>query len=144
MALPTNLTNDEINEIVLPFYREALTVNARTTPAEVLGRVLADDFESLNSQGSKGRAALIGQLEAFWKLIPDLAWAPLDVIADGRRVVVRSVATGTPRGPFMGIETDGTRSFRIDTFDIHEVEDGRIRRVHHVEDWASALRQLKG
>ena len=36
-----------------------------------------------------------------------------------------------------------TRSFRIDTVDIHEVVDGRVARVHHVEDWASALRQVR-
>lgn len=132
-----------IESVVLPFYRLGLTVNATTTPTEVLGRVLAEDFRSVSSQGEKGRAALIGQLEGFWRLIPDLCFEVQDVVSSGDKVVVRCVATGTPRGPFLGIETDGTRSFRIDTIDIHELRDGRVVRVHHVEDWAAAIRQVR-
>ena len=30
------------------------------------------------------------------------------------------------------------------TIDIHELADGVIVRTYHVEDWASALRQLAG
>lgn len=60
----------------------------------------------------------------------------------GNKVVVRSLASGSPRGPFMGLSTDGSASLRIDTIDIHEVRDDQILRVHHVEDWASALKQL--
>ncbi|TMQ09042.1 MAG: hypothetical protein E6J90_38790 [Deltaproteobacteria bacterium] len=33
----------------------------------------------------------------------------------GNKVVVRSIASGSPRGSFMGMELDGTRSFKIDT-----------------------------
>ena len=62
----------------------------------------------------------------------------------GDKVTVRSVATGTPKGNFFGVEADGTRSFRIDTIDIHEVADGVVVRVHHVEDWASAVKQVRG
>ena len=30
----------------------------------------------------------------------------------------------------------------LDTIDIHEVRDGRVHRVYHLEDWATALKQL--
>lgn len=130
--------------VVVPFYRDALTVNPRTTPTEVLARVLREDFESVSSQGTKSRAALSQQLEFFWKLIPDLRWEPQEILVAGSRVVVRSVAAGTPRGSFMGVEANGTRGFRIDTIDIHELVDGRIARVHHVEDWATAILQVRG
>ena len=43
---------------------------------------------------------------------------------------------------FMGLEVDGSKSFRMDTIDIHEVENGKIVRVHHLEDWATAIGQL--
>jgi predicted ester cyclase len=68
----------------------------------------------------------------------------VDVVEAGDKVVVRSVATGSPKGTFMGMTLDGTRSFEIDTIDIHELSGGRIARVHHLEDWATALRQLGG
>jgi hypothetical protein len=28
--------------------------------------------------------------------------------------------------------------------DVHTVEDGKIKRTYHVEDWAGAMRQLSG
>lgn len=129
-------------EIVTPFYTQALTVNAKTTSTAVLQKILADDFQSINSQETKTKAMLIGQIEFFWKLVPDLKWEPKDYVVEGNKVVVRSVATGTPNGNFMGLPTDGTRSFKIDTIDIHELENGHIVRVHHLEDWATAMRQL--
>lgn len=44
---------------------------------------------------------------------------------------------------FMGMELDGSRSFKIDTTDIHDIESGQIVRVHHLEDWATGIKQLK-
>ena len=62
---------------------------------------------------------------------------------DGDTFVVRSRATGTPVAPFFGVDGQG-RSFDIMTIDIHELEDGKIVRTYHVEDWAGALQQLAG
>lgn len=70
----------------------------------------------------------------FWKLVPDLRWHIEEMLVVGNRVVVRSTASGTPKGDFMGVPTDGTRSFRILTIDIHTVVEGRVVEVHHVED----------
>ena len=138
-----SITKEDAQSIVAPFYRKALTVNRETTPTAVLEAILADDFQSLNSQETKTKPVLMKQVEAFWKLIPDLVWEPQDMVVGDNKVVVRSVATGSPKGPFMGMELDGTRSFKIDTIDIHELQNGKIVRVHHLEDWATAIRQLK-
>ena len=132
-----------LSSIVRPFYEQALTVVPGGDPAAVLGALLADGFRSENAQEVKSKAALIGQVGHFWKLVPDLRWDIEEVLEAGDRVVVRSVATGTPNGDFMGLPTDGTRSFRIMTIDIHTVVDGRITQVWHLEDWASAMRQLR-
>lgn len=135
--------NRSFHEVLTPFYRQALTVNTETTPAEVLGKVLADDFQSINSQETKDKATLIKQMTFIWQLVPDLKWEPKDKIVEGNKVVIRAIATGTPKGNFLGIECDGTKSFRIDTTDIHEIETNQIMRVYHLEDWATAIRQLK-
>ena len=137
------MTKEEAREIVLPFYTQALTVNAETTSTAVLERILAEEFVSKNGEESKSKATLVGQVAFFWKLIPDLRWEPQDVVIDGNKVVVRSIASGSHKGAFMGLELDGSKSFRIDTIDIHEVEGGRIVRVHHLEDWATAMKQLR-
>jgi len=44
---------------------------------------------------------------------------------------------------FMGMPTDGTKSFKIMTIDVHTVQEGKIIKTNHVEDWATALKQLK-
>ena len=137
---------NDIQAIVTPFYTQALTVNTETSSSTaVLERVLADNFQSINSQEVKDKATLIKQVGFFWQLIPDLKWEPQDLIigVDGKKVVVRAVATGSPKGNFMGMELDGSKSFKIDTTDIHEIENGQIVRVHHLEDWTTAIKQLK-
>lgn len=130
--------------IVQPFYTECLTVNQHADVVGVMSRVLADDFQSFGSVDSKGKAQLIGQVQFFWKLIPDLKWEVQEMIQQDNKVVVRSIASGTPTGDFMGLPTNGTRSFKIMTIDVHTVENGQIKQVHHLEDWATAIKQLKG
>ena len=40
----------------------------------------------------------------------------------------------------MGMSLDGSKSFRMMKIDIHTVENGRIRRVHHLEEWMAAIK----
>ncbi|GHA75033.1 hypothetical protein GCM10009007_15190 [Formosimonas limnophila] len=131
------------HDVLAPFYKQALTVNTETTPTEVLTGVLAEDFQSQNNNEVKDKATLIKQFEFLWKLIPDLKFEPKQKVVEGNTVVIRSIASGTPKGNFMGIECDGTKSFCIDTTDIHTIENGQIKHVYHIEDWASAMKQLK-
>jgi predicted ester cyclase len=138
------MTNEETKATVLPFYTKALTVNRETSSTAVLQQLLADDFQSVDSHERKNKETLIKQVEFFWKLIPNLKWEPQDVVVSGDKVVVRSVASGSPNGNFMGLALDGTKSFRIDTIDIHDVVRGQIARVYHLEGWAAALKQLGG
>lgn len=135
--------NTTYREVIAPFYEGALTVNRQTRPRAVLERVLAAGFRSVNGQEVKDRETLIQQLEHFWKLVPDMRWEIQEVLTEGNRFVVRSVASGSPQGAFMGLETDGGKSFRIDTIDIHTAVDGRVAEVYHLEDWATAMRQLR-
>lgn len=90
---------------------------------------------------NKSRDAFIGQMGFFDKLIPDLEWTVQAMHQDGNFVTVRSRATGTPVGPLFGVDGEG-RGFDIMTIDIHELEDGKIIRSYHVEDWSGALQQL--
>lgn len=131
-------------EALIAFYKKGLTVNTETTPAKVFGSILADNFTSYGSMDSKTKEQLIGQLGFFWKLVPDLKWEPLDIIIEGDKFVVRSIATGTPNGDFMGLPTNGTKSFKMMTIDVHKIVGGKIVEVHHLEDWGTAMQQLKG
>ena len=83
------------------------------------------------------------RLVGFGKLIPDLNVAVQEMIQEGNKVVVRGRMTGTPKGPMFGVDGKG-KSFDIMTIDIHTVEGDKVVRTYHLEDWAGALRQLKG
>jgi steroid delta-isomerase-like uncharacterized protein len=134
---------DNSKEILKTFYRKCLTVNTETNTDKVLSEILADNFISSGSVDSKGKEQLIKQISYFWKLIPDLKWEPQELINEGNKFIVRSIASGTPNGDFMGLPTDGTKSFKIMTIDIHTIENEKLTTVHHLEDWGTAMKQLK-
>ncbi len=130
-------------EVVTAFYNTALTVNNTTRPEAVLAEILADNFVSKGSIETKTKQQLTMQLGFFWKLIPNLKWEPQEIFVDGNTYIVRSLASGNPNGDFMGMPTNGTKSFNIMTIDIHTIIDGKIVEVYHLEDWATAMKQLK-
>ena len=113
--------------------------------AESFKDVTSDSWVSIGdySGAEKSRDAFLGQVGGFAKLIPDLNWDVQAMHQDGNVITVRSRATGTPVAPLFGVDGEG-RSFDIMTIDIHELEDGRIVRTYHIEDWAGALQQLSG
>ena len=135
---------ENLKEIVRPFYTDCLTVNTHADVATIMNRLLADDFQSINIAETKGKAQLIGQVQFFWKLIPDLKWDIQEMLQDGNKVVVRSIASGSPKGEFMGLNLDGSKSFNIMTIDIHTIEGQQIKQVYHLEEWPTAIKQLKG
>ena len=85
---------------------------------------------------------MIKTLKFFGSIIPDLKWTPQEILKVGDRYIVRSIATGTPKAKFFGVEPKA--GFEIMTIDIHEVKDGKIVKSYHVEDWARAIRQVGG
>lgn len=129
-------------EAIKAFYGKALSVNGETRPTAVLTSLLADGYISAGSVATKSAEQLMGQLEFFWKIIPDLTWEPQQIFNEGDVYIVRSLASGTPTGDFMGVPTDGTKSFKIMTIDIHTVKEGVILNTKHVEDWVTAFKQL--
>lgn len=44
-------------------------------------------------------------------------------------------------GAYFGVPAGG-KSFKIMAIDIHTIRDRKAITAHHVEDWASAVRQL--
>jgi steroid delta-isomerase-like uncharacterized protein len=134
----------DLKEIIEPLYTHCLTVNADTNLAERMDRILADTFQSVGSVDVKTKEQLTGQIQFFWKMVLDLKWQIQEMFQDGNRVIVRSRASGTPNGDFMGLPTNGSKSFNIMTIDIHTVENGRVVRVYHPEDWLTSMQQLKG
>ncbi|PSM16725.1 polyketide cyclase [Nitratireductor sp. StC3] len=128
--------------VVRSFYADLLTTPADATP-EAVRSVVAEDWVSTPTPlGGPGAEGLIKTLNAFGGLIPDLTWEPQEILRDGNRFVVRGRATGTPQGPFLGVDPATGKSFDIMSIDIHTVDDGKIVKSYHVEEWATAIQQL--
>jgi len=64
------------------------------------------------------------------------------VLVAGDRVIVRGEVTGTPAGDLFGVPHTG-KSFRIMAIDIQTIRDGKIAKTFHMENWLSALGQLR-
>lgn len=130
--------------VVEPFYA-FLSNPASEAHAKAARGAMADNWQSIGDYSGKAKSpdAFIGQVGGFGKLIPDMNWEMVEVIEAGDKVIVRGRATGTPKGPLFGIDGEG-RGFDIMSIDIHTIKDGKIVDTHHVEDWAGAIRQLRG
>jgi len=139
---PTSPMNAETAKaIIAPFY-DALNKPATKNVADIIQKSAHADWRSYSDETtSKGREEFINQVIGFGKLIPDLAWNIKEVLVDGDRIIVRSEASGTPVGNFFGVPPSG-KSFKVIAIDIHTVKDGKLAKAYHVEDWASAIRQL--
>lgn len=143
VAASTNAFADN-KETVTRFY-DLLSNPGAQAQVDAFKASTSEAWESVGnySGDNKNRDAFLGQVGGFGQLIPDLEWAVQDMHDTGEFVTVRSRATGTPVAPFFGVDGQG-RSFDIMTIDIHELQDGKIVRTYHVEDWATALQQLSG
>jgi len=89
-------------------------------------------------RGPEGVKQVVGELT---RTFPDLKVTVQEVLQDGNKVIVRSTITGTQKGAFMGLPTKN-RALSIQAIDIHQLEDGKIVRTWHAEDWLTGLRQL--
>ena len=143
MVTATSVAAGE-KETVAVFY-ELLSIPGSAELVEEFKDVTLESWESIGNYTGKNktREAFLGQIGGFAQLMPDLDWDVQAMHQDGNFVTVRSRATGTPVATLFGVDGEG-RSFDILTIDIHELEDGKIVRTYHVEDWATALQQLAG
>ena len=135
--------NADDKAVVQTFY-DFLSNPASEEQAQAFKAATSDDWLSIGDYSGKNKSkeAFTGQVSGFFaKLIPDLNWDVQEMIQEGNTIVVRSRASGTPKGPLFGVDGNG-KSFDILAIDIHTLENGKIVQTYHVEDWAGALQQL--
>lgn len=141
-VLVGTLAQADDREVVEAFYTQLLSAPNAPDIADRVADVVVEDWVSIPTpRGGPDAEGLVKSLQGFGAAIPDLNWEIQEILQDGNRYIVRSIATGTPAKPFFGIEPKG-KSFEIMTIDIHTVEDGKIVRSYHVEEWAKAMQQL--
>jgi steroid delta-isomerase-like uncharacterized protein len=111
--------------------------------AELLERILAPNWVDIPSPPAAphGPGAAKATMAMLVSAFPDVDIRIEDIVQEGNKVVVRSTITGTQRQAFAGLPATG-RSMKIQAIDIHEIENGKILRTWHTEDWMTGLREL--
>src|SRR5437879_6284028 len=143
-ASAQSLTEAQARAIIAPWY-SLFNVAGRGDVKAIQEQVLAADYESCsgNLPGECwGRDTSIKVVGNFANSIPDMKFEIKEVLVAGDRVVVRGEVTGTPAGDLFGVTHSG-KSFRIMAIDIQNMRDVKISRTDHLENWLSALGQLR-
>ena len=138
------LTEARARAIIAPWY-SLFNVKTRGDVRAIQERVLTDDYQSCTGYlpgECWGRDTSIKVVGGFATSIPDMTFEIKEVLVANDRVVVRGEVSGTPAGDLFGVPHTG-KSFRIMTIDIQTIRGGRIARTYHLENWLSALRQLR-
>ena len=132
-------------DVVDAFYTKLLSSPSApdTLTRDDLYSVLSEDYVGdPNPPAGPGAEGVFNTIMVFSEAVPNLTWEPLEIIQHGNRYTVRGRATGTPVGPFLGVEPATGRSFDVMSIDILTVENGKVVHSYHVEDWATAIAQL--
>jgi ketosteroid isomerase-like protein len=143
-ASAQGLTEAQARAIIAPWY-SLFNVASRGDVKAVEEQVLADDYESCSGYlpgECWGRDTSVKVVGGFAKSIPDMTFEIKEVLVASDRVVVRGQVSGTPAGDLFGVPHTG-KSFKIMTIDIQTIKDGKIARTYHMENWLSALGQLR-
>lgn len=127
----------EAGVIVRRFY-EPLS----TGDTGVIDEALAPDWEAIPAMrtgpGADGWKASIAHLRGVFT---DLTTTIEDVVVSGDLVAVRSVSRGVHAGELLGVPGTG-RQIEFRASDFHRLENGRIVRTWHLEDYFGIATQL--
>lgn len=84
--------------VVKAFYEDLLSNPRGHDLGDRMRKVVAKDWVSTPwSHGGFGAEGMVKTLAGFGKAVPDLNWAPQEMLQDGNRYIVRSIVIGTPK-----------------------------------------------
>ena len=108
--------------------------------------VLAEDYEQVPPQTPDTEPGVDNFMQGYMKgmgsMFTDMTGEVTHVLVDGDYVVVRAEYTATHTGEAWGISATGTM-VHFDAVDLHHVQDGRIVKTWHLENFMSIYNQLK-
>jgi len=130
--------------VIAPWYG-LFNVATRGNVRAIQEAVLTNDYESCSGYLAGecwGRETSIEVVSNFANTIPDMTFEIKEMLVAGDRIIVRGDVRGTPAGELFGVPHTG-KSFRIMAIDIQTIRDGKIAHTFHMENWLSAIRQLR-
>jgi predicted ester cyclase len=143
-AADKSITEAEARKIIAPLYANfSMPIIGDTK--NLLEQGTTKDWVSCSDEDLKhcrGREESIKAFAGYAKAIPDMKHVIKEIIVMGNKIVVRGELSGTPAGDFFGVPHSG-KSFKIMAIDIQTITGNKISKSYHLEDWASALNQLR-
>jgi predicted ester cyclase len=138
------MTEREAHAVIAPWYA-LFNVATRGDVRAVQEAVLTEDYESCSGYLAGecwGRETSIEVVSNFANTIPDMTFEIKQMLVAGDRIIVRGEVRGTPAGELFGVPHTG-KSFRVMAVDIQTIRGGKIAHTFHMENWLSAVRQLR-
>jgi len=138
------MTEQQAHSVIAPWYG-LFNVATRGNVRAIQEAVLTNDYESCSGYLAGEcwvRETSIEVVSNFANTIPDMTFEIKEMLVAGDRIIVRGEVRGTPAGELFGVPHTG-KSFRIMAIDIQTIRDGKIAHTFHMENWLSAIRQLR-
>ena len=138
------LSEGQARTIIAPWY-SLFNVASRGDVKAIQEQVLTADYESCSGYlpgECWGRDTSIKVVGNFANSIPDMKFEIKEMLVAGDRVIVRGEVSGMPAGDLFGVPHTG-KSFKIMAIDIQTIKDGKIAKTFHMENWLSAIGQLR-
>ncbi len=108
--------------------------------------VLADDYEQLPPQTPDTKPGVDNFMQGFMKgmgsMFSDIEGEVTHVLVDGDYVFVRGEYRATHTGEAFGIPATGAE-VSFEAFDLHHVQDGKITKTWHLENFMGIYNQLQ-
>ena len=108
--------------------------------------VLADTYEQVPPQTPETEPGIDnfmqGFMEGMGSMFSDISGEVTHVLVDGDYVFVRGEYTATHTGEAWGIAATGTK-VHFDASDLHHVQNGKILKTWHLENFMSIYTQLQ-
>jgi hypothetical protein len=139
------MTDERVREAVYVWY-SLFTLPHRESVAAVHDRVVTANYQSFTGDGPGecwGKEKSIEVIGGFATSIPDMRFEIKERFAIDDRVIVRGEVSGSPARDLFGVIPHTGKRFRVMAIDIHTIEDGRLRKTYHMENWFAALLQLR-
>lgn len=109
----------------------------------VVDELVAPDQVNHNSMPGQpqGSASVKFVAGLFRTALPDLKTTIVKLVAEGDKVMIHTIDSGTHNGPLMGIPPSGQR-VAVPAVAIFRIEDGKIVERWGAVDMVDAMRQL--
>ena len=88
-----------------------------------------------------GREGMKPMIRAFSTAFPDARITIRELIGVAGKAAVRAEIAGTHQGKWFGVQPTG-KAFVLSIHEFHHVENGRVTKTWHMEDWFGWLHQI--